>query len=185
METTVQVRDLEDVRLAVYHTFRATGSGPSVASLAEQTGHAPCVVRAALLRLHRSRALVLSPGALEAFASFDAASATSGSLPRSAQGSQNPVPDSVSRGDDALALARDRDRDQGIIAMAHPFASVPLGFSVMGRSLLWWGGCAWDAFAFAHLIPEQGPLLVATRCRACSTPIALDVTTAPHPRIRR
>lgn len=56
-----------------------------------------------------------------------------------------------------LALGSD-----GEIAMAHPFSAVPLGFSVMGRDTLWWGGCAWDAFALPHLIPEQGPMLIAT-----------------------
>ncbi|WP_206282226.1 hypothetical protein [Streptomyces rhizosphaericus] len=33
-----------------------------------------------------------------------------------------------------------QDEDQ--MVMAHPFASVPLGFSVMGTRTLWWGGCA-------------------------------------------
>lgn len=61
-----------------------------------------------------------------------------------------------------VALGRD-----GEIAMAHPFTAVPLGFSVMGRDTLWWGGCAWDSFALAHLLPEQGPMLVATECPAC------------------
>src|SRR5690606_25281497 len=31
--------------------------------------------------------------------------------------------------------------DDGAIVMAHPFAAVPLGFAVMGRDTLWWGGC--------------------------------------------
>ncbi|MFB7367924.1 hypothetical protein ACFC05_37635, partial [Streptomyces hydrogenans] len=30
-------------------------------------------------------------------------------------------------------------RDDDRIVMAHPFASVPLGFSVMGARTLWWG----------------------------------------------
>src|SRR5262245_4073869 len=30
----------------------------------------------------------------------------------------------------------------GEIVMAHPFASAPFGFSVMGKRTLWWGGCA-------------------------------------------
>lgn len=61
-----------------------------------------------------------------------------------------------------LALGPD-----GEIAMAHPFPAVPLGFSVMGRDTLWWGGCAWDSFALPHLVPDQGPMLVATTCPAC------------------
>lgn len=61
------------------------------------------------------------------------------------------------------------------IVMAHPFAAVPLGFSVMGASTLWWGGCAWDSFALPHLLPEQSPMLVATRCPACGRAHAWDV----------
>ena len=55
----------------------------------------------------------------------------------------------------------------GEITMAHPFTAVPLGFSVMGRDTLWWGGCAWDSLALPHLLPDQGPMLVATTCPAC------------------
>jgi hypothetical protein len=66
-----------------------------------------------------------------------------------------------------LALAPD-----GSIAMAHPFSAVPLGFSVMGRSTLWWGGCAWDSFALPHLLEGEADVLVATRCPACATPHA-------------
>jgi Alkylmercury lyase len=61
-----------------------------------------------------------------------------------------------------LALGSD-----GEITMAHPFTAVPLGFSVMGRDTLWWGGCAWDSFALPHLLQHQGPMLVATTCPAC------------------
>jgi hypothetical protein len=53
------------------------------------------------------------------------------------------------------------------IVMAHPFATIPLGFSVMGRETLWWGGCAWDSFALPHLLPDEDEVLVATRCPAC------------------
>lgn len=67
------------------------------------------------------------------------------------------------------------DTDPSAVVMAHPFATVPLGFSVMGKSTLYWGGCAWDSFALAHLIPEQGPVLVATRCPDCVSPLAFDV----------
>lgn len=67
------------------------------------------------------------------------------------------------------------------IVMAHPFATVPLGFSVMGTSTLWWGGCAWDAFAVPHLLPEQGPVLVATRCPSCTRPLAWNVGNEEPP----
>jgi Alkylmercury lyase len=57
--------------------------------------------------------------------------------------------------------------DDDRVVMAHPFATIPLGFSVMGSSTLWWGGCAWDAFAIPHLVEHQPDVLVATRCPAC------------------
>jgi hypothetical protein len=59
--------------------------------------------------------------------------------------------------------------------MAHPFSSVPLGFSVMGAGTLWWGGCAWDSFALPHLLPGEDEVLVATRCPACGRPHAWNV----------
>jgi hypothetical protein len=63
----------------------------------------------------------------------------------------------------------------GRIVMAHPFAAIPLGFAVMGRRTLWWGGCAWDSFALPHLLPDESPVLVATRCPGCSAPLAWNV----------
>ena len=75
-------------------------------------------------------------------------------------------------------LALDAD---GEVAMAHPFTAVPLGFSVMGRDALWWGGCAWDSFALPHLLPEQSPMLVATACPACDAPHAWHVTDREPP----
>ena len=88
----------------------------------------------------------------------------------------------------ALAAARHLaiDEDDGIV-MAHPFASVPLGFSVMGHDTLWWGGCAWDSFALPHLLAEQQDampedgLLVATRCPACDRALAWVVGTEAPP----
>lgn len=63
----------------------------------------------------------------------------------------------------------------GEVLMAHPFSAIPLGFSVMGRNALWWGGCAWDSFAIPHLLADQSPVLVATTCPACATPHAWNV----------
>lgn len=60
----------------------------------------------------------------------------------------------------------------GEIIMAHPFSVIPLGFSVMGRRTLWWGGCAWDSFALPHLLGADSDVLVATRCPACDAPLA-------------
>jgi hypothetical protein len=71
--------------------------------------------------------------------------------------------------------------DLGEIAMAHPFSAVPLGFSVMGKSTLWWGGCAWDSFALPHLIPDEESVLVATTCPACQEPHAWTVERAAAP----
>ncbi|CAK9786120.1 putative transmembrane protein [Cutaneotrichosporon oleaginosum] len=74
------------------------------------------------------------------------------------------------------------DTEPRAVLMAHPFASVPLGFSVMGGSVLWWGGCCWDAFALPHLLPVQSPVLVATRCPGCDIPIAMNVATDAPPK---
>ncbi|WP_049577846.1 organomercurial lyase [Nonomuraea sp. SBT364] len=80
----------------------------------------------------------------------------------------------------ALVLDGDGDGD-GAIVMAHPFSSVPLGFSVMGRETLWWGGCAWDAFAVPHLLEDEPEVLVATRCPGCGAPHAWSVGRAAPP----
>ena len=61
------------------------------------------------------------------------------------------------------------------ILMAHPFSSVPLGFSVMGENMLWWGGCAWDSFALPHILEVESPMLVSTRCPNCSQPHSWNV----------
>jgi hypothetical protein len=60
--------------------------------------------------------------------------------------------------------------------MAHPFTTVNLGFSVMGETNLWWGGCAWDSFAIPHLANDEPSVLVATTCPACRRPLAWTVT---------
>lgn len=91
------------------------------------------------------------------------------------------TPDQVRRELRCLHTSRDvvlDPRDNDKVAMAHPFASVPLGFSVMGARALWWGGCAWDSFAIPHLLPDEPDVLVATRCPSCDTPHAWVVT--PH-----
>ena len=76
----------------------------------------------------------------------------------------------IRRGLEELAGARHLVLDaSGNIVMAHPFAAVPLGFSVMGRNTLWWGGCCWDSFALGHLLPEEDGVLVATTCPGCGT----------------
>ncbi|MWA07217.1 hypothetical protein F8568_044185 [Actinomadura sp. LD22] len=88
----------------------------------------------------------------------------------------------VDEGLRALAAARHLALDaRGSITMAHPFSAVPLGFSVMGATTLWWGGCAWDSFALPHLLDDADPALVATRCPACDTPHVWDVTRQTPP----
>jgi hypothetical protein len=72
----------------------------------------------------------------------------------------------------ALHRSRDLVLRDGAIAMAHPFTAVPLGFSVMGERVLWWGGCAWDSFAIPHLIPEERTVLVATTCPGCGAALS-------------
>jgi hypothetical protein len=67
------------------------------------------------------------------------------------------------------------------IVMAHPFASIPLGFSVMGERTLWWGGCAWDSFALPHLVPAEPEVIVSTRCPGCREPHALTVNRDTPP----
>jgi Alkylmercury lyase len=109
--------DIEDLRLAVYESFRDTGRAPDLARLALDFTASETEVRAGLDELARTRHLV-------------------------------------------------RD-DAGQILMAHPFSAVPLGFSVMGRRTLWWGGCCWDSFALAHLLDDEPDVLVATRCPGC------------------
>jgi hypothetical protein len=82
----------------------------------------------------------------------------------------------------ALHDSRDVVLDaHGRIAMAHPFASVPLGFSVMGTRTLWWGGCAWDSFAIPHLVPDEPSVLVATTCPGCGTAHAFVVDREAAP----
>ena len=65
-------------------------------------------------------------------------------------------PAGIEAGLRALATARHLVLDaEGRIVLAHPFASIPLGFSVMGARTLWWGGCAWDAFALPQLVVSE------------------------------
>ena len=83
---------------------------------------------------------------------------------------------------DELAAARHVVLDaDGEIVMAHPFSAVPLGFSVMGRQALWWGGCAWDAFALPALLADEPDVLVATRCPGCDRPHAWVVGRSAPP----
>ena len=91
-------------------------------------------------------------------------------------------PEEVDETLEALAHQRHLVLDaEGEILMAHPFASINLGFSVMGRRTLWWGGCAWDAFAIPHLVPDEPSALVATTCPACAAPHAWTVNRHAPP----
>jgi hypothetical protein len=92
------------------------------------------------------------------------------------------APDDVEQALRALHEHRDIVLDaSGEIVMAHPFATIPLGFSVMGSHTLWWGGCAWDSFAMPHLLPDEPSVLVATTCPGCGRPHAFVVERAEPP----
>lgn len=67
--------------------------------------------------------------------------------------------------------------DDHEVVLAHPFATRNFAFSVMGARTLWWGGCAWDAFAIPNLVPEEPSALVATTCPACDTAHSWTVTS--------
>lgn len=67
------------------------------------------------------------------------------------------------------------------IAMAHPFAAINLGFSVMGDHTLWWGGCVWDSFAIPHLVSSDDEVLVATTCQGCGAAHAWTVSNTEPP----
>ncbi|MDQ1307575.1 MAG: hypothetical protein QG671_3408 [Actinomycetota bacterium] len=73
-----------------------------------------------------------------------------------------------------LAAARHVVIEGGDVVLAHPFATRSFGFSVMGPDTLWWGGCAWDAFAIPNLVPDSPSVLVATTCPACNAPHACE-----------
>jgi hypothetical protein len=91
-------------------------------------------------------------------------------------------PDEV---DEGLRVLADRRHvvlgADGTVVMAHPFAAIPMGFSVMGSATLWWGGCAWDSFALPHLLVDEPSVLVATTCPACGRPHAFVVDRSQPP----
>jgi hypothetical protein len=69
----------------------------------------------------------------------------------------------------------------GQIVLAHPFATRSFGYSVMSDTTLWWGGCAWDSFAIPHLVPDCGPVVIASTCPACDAALAWRVHTSSAP----
>jgi hypothetical protein len=91
------------------------------------------------------------------------------------------APSAVRDGLRELAQARHLVLDEDRILMAHPFAAIPLGFAVMGRRMLYWGGCAWDSFALPHLLVDEPDMLVATRCPGCGRALAWVVGTDGPP----
>lgn len=72
------------------------------------------------------------------------------------------------------------DNDSNLL-MAHPFSAIPLGFSVMGKQTIWWGGCAWDSFALPHLLKSDPEVLVATNCPNCNKALAWNVNNQAAP----
>ena len=89
--------------------------------------------------------------------------------------------DEIVAGLEALDEERHLVLRDGRIVMAHPFATIPLGFSVMGSDTLWWGGCAWDSFALPHLLPDEDEVLVATTCPGCGAALSWVVGTEAPP----
>ena len=84
--------------------------------------------------------------------------------------------------DELLKLAEARHiaiNDEFEILMAHPFSSIPLGFSVMGANTLWWGGCSWDSFALPNLLKQE--VVVATTCPNCNSAHAWRVNPDTPP----
>ena len=69
----------------------------------------------------------------------------------------------------------------GEIVMATPSPASRSGFSVMGTDTLWWGGCAWDAFAIPQLCPDDPEVLVATQCPGCGRPLSWVVNREAPP----
>lgn len=91
-------------------------------------------------------------------------------------------PAAVDRAIDELAAARHLVLDEARrVVLAHPFATRNFAFSVMGEHTLWWGGCAWDAFAIPNLVPAEPAALVATTCPACGRAHSWTVTTDGPP----
>lgn len=92
-------------------------------------------------------------------------------------------PSEVARAYLALAEAHHIVLDAaGAIVLAHPFAGRSFGFSVMGARTLYWGGCAWDAFAIPHLVDSEPSALIATTCPACGAAHAWRVDRLGPPR---
>lgn len=89
--------------------------------------------------------------------------------------------DAVADSLEALAEAHHLVLRDGVIVLAHPFASINFGFSVMGERTLYWGGCAWDAFAIPNLVDSEPSVLVATQCPGCGRPHAWVVDRSGPP----
>lgn len=141
----------EGVRVAVYLSFTTLARAPTIPWIEREAYVTAPQARRALLDLHETRDLVLLSDLLHEWTS----------------------------GLDWTGKPFDPDLEDEtlpVVYMAHPFCEENLGFSVMGTQHLFWGGCAWDAFAVPHLMPSEAPCLIATRCPGCRAPIAVDVT---------
>jgi hypothetical protein len=69
----------------------------------------------------------------------------------------------------------------GEIVLAPPFATRSFGYSVMSEKTLWWGGCAWDSFAIPHLVPDCGPVVIASTCPSCHRPLVWRIDSSTEP----
>ncbi|EJT53276.1 putative transmembrane protein [Trichosporon asahii var. asahii CBS 2479] len=142
----------ESARVAIYRFFATRGRSPTLTTIMRASSLSAPQARRALLDLHQSRDLVLDPGVKRAWEAGETGES----------GHEGPNGDG---------------EEESLVVLAHPFSSVNLGFSVMGRNNVYWGGCAWDAFALPSLVPSESPCLIATRCPGCRNPIAVDVSS--------
>ncbi len=58
--------------------------------------------------------------------------------------------------------------------MAHLFATRCFGFSVMGPRTVWWGWCAWDAFAIPSLVPDAAEVPARDHVPGLRRPARVD-----------
>jgi len=63
--------------------------------------------------------------------------------------------------------------DDGEVAVAHPFSSVPTGFLVTYGAVSAWGFCIWDALGIAAMTSENAS--IDTSCSKCFKRIRLEI----------
>lgn len=148
----------------------AEGHRPTISALMRRIRNAPWQsmsverMRSALLSLHHQGVLELDPEWYNSYArwdrywdDFDDAYVHEGEV------------------DEAL------EGDRAIVVCYCPFTGHNTGFSVTGYTRHWWAAGALYAFCIPHVAAYEAPVIVSTRCPACSAAISLDVETALPP----